>query len=107
MTCILCRRWLSRIFSTVFLLPQGAVDLLNFGFLILLKNSVVEMPVFTLEEYFLHFRNDNLHMDGSKEIWNSNKSNLNKVSQSFIDYFITLLFPSNLAIIGVHRTNCS
>ena len=30
--------------------------------------------------YFLHFRNDNLHMDGSKEIWNSNKSNLNKVS---------------------------
>jgi len=25
-------------------------------------------------------RNDNLHMDGSKEIWNSNKSNLNKQS---------------------------
>ena len=41
---------------------------------------------------FFTFRNDNLHMDGSKEIWNSNKSNLNKVSQSFVDYLIMILF---------------
>ena len=65
---------------------------------------------FTVEFDFswcLLHRNDNLHMDGSKEIWNSNKSNLNKVRNPLAPTMFSPSTFSSLAIIGGHRNNCS
>ena len=46
-------------------------------------------------------------MDGSKEIWNSNKSNLNKVRNPLAPTMFSPSTFSSLAIIGGHRNNCS
>ena len=76
-------------------------------------NSLPATPRFdnlTVEFDFswcLLHRNDNLHMDGSKEIWNSNKSNLNKVRNPLAPTMFSPSTFSSLAIIGGHRNNCS